>query len=209
MFLCYTFYNIKEILYEKSFYYNNNSLTYQLSGHNKNKVNIVVNISSLQEVKNGYYGILQAIFKQVGEIALSTYLTIPLKAPDYSHIEGATEITYSSAGSPVYYTDAYRIYKTSSETFAEDTYNIDWDVVHSLEFYKLDKNGEPEINDLGEKTVSAMSADYIPKLHQIQRKNPDGYATIYQALQAAPFYAEGYDEIIVAVGATNAHPPIP
>lgn len=166
----------------------------------KNQVNITANISSLQEIKNGYYGILKATFKQVGETALSTYLTIPLKAPYCSHIEGATEITYSSSGSPSYYADAYRIYKNVNDIeqpFKEETENIDWDVVHALEFYKLDRNGNPEIDDTGEKVVSAMSADYIPKLHQIQRTNPKGYSTMYQALQAAPFYAEGYDEICV------------
>jgi hypothetical protein len=35
-----------------------------------------------------------------------------------------------------------------------------------------------------------MSADYIPKLYQLIRNG-----RTYQGLQAAPFYASGYDEI--------------
>lgn len=185
---------------------NQEVLTLDQNQDEKNKVNIIVNINSLQEVKDGYYGILQVTFKQLGEMALSTYLTIPLKAPEYSHIEGATEITYSSFGSPSYYTDAYRIYKNWNETeepFVEEVENIDWDIVHALEFYKLDANGNPEFNEIGERAVSAMSADYIPKLHQLQRPNPDGYTTIYLGLQAAPFYAEGYDNICVICTQNN------
>jgi hypothetical protein len=125
-------------------------------------------MQSLSVVRDGYYGILAATFKQANNIDLTAYLSIPLKAPDFSHIEGATEITYSSAGSPSYYSDAYKIYKNindTSNTFIEIK-DVDWNVVHDLEFYKLDKKGNPVINEFtGEREVSAMCVDYIPKLH--------------------------------------------
>jgi hypothetical protein len=141
------------------------------------KVDIEININSLNEVKNGYYGIVQASFKQLNELELTTYLALPLKAADISHIEGATDITYSASGAPTYYADAYRIFTNNSSDTAPFTeiLNVDWDVVHDLEFYKLDSQGHPIINDFtGEKEVSAMSVDYVPKLQSLLRPDDTG-----------------------------------
>lgn len=169
------------------------------SEESRNKVELEVNITSLTEVQNGYYGIIYATYYQANGIPLTAYLTIPLKAPNYSHIEGATEITYNSAGSPQYYSDAYKIFVNNEDSLTNpflENMDVDWDVVHDVDFYKLDKQGNRIVNaETGEYEVSAMSADYIPKLNNLIRANANGRPTIYKGLQAAPFYAEGYDDI--------------
>jgi hypothetical protein len=51
----------------------------------------------------------------------------------------------------------------------------DWNVVHDINFYKLDKSGKPVINkETGEAEVATMSKDYIPKLCQLLRYNSHG-----------------------------------
>lgn len=169
------------------------------SEESRNKIHLKINIDSLLEVQNGYYGIIYATYHQANGIPLTAYLSIPLKAPGYSHIEGATEITYNSAGSPQYYSDAYKIFENNEVSMANpfmENMEVDWDVVHDVDFYKLDKNGKRIVNEeTGEYEISAMSADYIPKLNNLIRANASGRPTIYKGLQAAPFFAEGYDEV--------------
>jgi hypothetical protein len=112
-------------------------------------------------------------------------LSIPLKAPQYSHIEGASEITYSSGGSPQYYSDAYKIFKNNNNIdipFSE-IFNVDWNVVHNVDYYKIDKNGEYIVNpESGEREISAMCVDYIPKLYDLIRTDSEGYSYRYQGL---------------------------
>lgn len=172
----------------------------------RNKVTLLVNISNLTEVASGYYGILYATYTQANGIPLTAYLSIPLKAPGYSHIEGASEITYTSGGAPQYYSDAYKIFLNNDSLvnpFIEVT-GVNWDVVHDVDFYKKDKNGKYVINqETGEKEISAMCADYIPKLNYLVRKSSAGTSQRYQGLQAAPFFAEGYDQICITCSSTN------
>lgn len=170
---------------------------------NKIKLQVNENINSLNDISGGYYGILKATFKQPNAINLVAFLSIPLKAPGYSHIEGAQEITYNSSGVPQYYSDAYKIFKEGHEDgvmnnpFTEIS-KTDWNVVHDINFYKLDKSGKPVINkETGEAEVATMSKDYIPKLCQLLRYNSHGILQTYQALRAAPMFASGYDEICV------------
>jgi hypothetical protein len=60
---------------------------------------------------------------------------------------------------------------------------VDWDVVHDIDFYKLDKQGNRIVNaETGEYEISAMSADYIPKLNNLIRANATGRPTIYKGL---------------------------
>ena len=169
------------------------------SEESQNKIHLKININSLLEVQNGYYGIIYATYHQANGIPLTAYLSIPLKAPGYSHIEGATEITYNSSGSPQYYSDAYKIFENNEASIANpftENMEVDWDIVHDIDFYKLDKNGNRIVNkETGEYEISAMSADYIPKLNNLIRANANGRPTIYKGLQAAPFFAEGYDQI--------------
>ena len=175
------------------------ALSIKESGESRNKITLEVNITSLSEVQNGYYGIIYATYHQANGIPLTAYLNIPLKASGYSHIEGATEITYNSAGSPQYYSDAYKIFINNEDSIANpflENMEVDWDVVHDIDFYKLDKQGNRIVNpETGEYEISAMSADYIPKLNNLIRANATGRPTIYKGLQAAPFFAEGYDEV--------------
>lgn len=174
-----------------------------ISALEPNKVKLIVNISSLNQVANGYYGIIQATFEQIDATTITSYLSIPLKASGYSHIEGATEITYNSSGSPQYYSDAYKLFMenendTTDNPFLEiETSDLDWNVVHSIDLYKT-VNGQKVMNqNTGEYEVSAMAADYIPKLKPLFRYNSNKSLVKYQGLCAAPFYATGYNEICI------------
>ena len=173
------------------------------SKYDPNKINLKINMTSLNDVSEGYYGILKATFKQVNSINLVAFLALPLKAPGYSHIEGAQEITYNSSGIPQYYSDAYKIFKEGHEDgIINNPYteimDVDWNVVHDINFYKLDGNGRPIINkESGEAEIASMSRDYVPKLTQLLRYNSHGILHTYQALRAAPMFASGYDEICV------------
>jgi hypothetical protein len=52
---------------------------------------------------------------------------------------------------------------------------VNWDVVHDVDFYKKNKKGGYVINEeTGEKEISAMCADYIPKLNYLVRKSSSG-----------------------------------
>lgn len=172
----------------------------QVSSLEPNKVKLIVNLSSLSQVADGYYGVIQATFEQINQTTITSYLTIPLKAKGYSHIEGATEITYSSSGSPQYYTDAYKLFQENEDDTTNpflEVLNLDWNVVHDIDYYKL-VNGKKVMNEsTGEYEVSSMAADYIPKLGKLYRKDPSGNLIAYQGLKAAPFYATGYDEICI------------
>ena len=174
-----------------------------ISALEPNKVKLIVNISSLNQVIDGYYGIIQASFEQIDATTITSYLNIPLKANGYSHIEGATEITYNSSGSPQYYSDAYKLFMENENDTTDNPFlevavaDLDWNIVHNVDFYKI-VNGQRVINqNTGEYEVSAMAADYIPKLKPLFRYNADKSLVRYQGLCAAPFYATGYNEICV------------
>jgi hypothetical protein len=119
-------------------------------------------------------------------MSLTASLAIPLKAAGYSHIEGATEITYGSSGSPQYYTDVYKIFQENSSDTATTPFievpvsTLDWNVVHNIDFYKIGKDGEKVIDpNTGEYAVSAMAQDYVPKLSYLYRYDASGYLAQY------------------------------
>ena len=168
-----------------------------------NKIKLIVNISSLNQVVDGYYGIISATFEQIDATTITSYLNIPLKANGYSHIEGATEITYNSSGSPQYYSDAYKLFienenNTTDNPFLEvSVSDLDWNIVHSIDLYKTVDGKKIKNPNTGEYEISAMAADYVPKFKPLFRYNADKSLVRYQGLCAAPFYATGYNEICI------------
>lgn len=162
---------------------------------NENVVYLKPNLTSLDDLKDeGYFGIIQATYTQMNETKLVAYLNIPLKRKEYTHIEGAQEISYSSAGSASYYPDAYRIFYTNDITRmpTEEYDGITWSILHDLDLRVKGEDGEYKKDSSGAYIVSNMATDYMPSLNRINRED-----RWYDALVAPSFYASGYDRICV------------
>ena len=107
---------------------------------------------------------------------LEAYLPIPLKTQNASHMEGAREIIYNNQGTPSYYSDAYVLYSYDSDGYKDS--EALWTIKYNEE-------------------TNGMSASYIPTLKDIhQRKG-------YKGLQASPFYASGYNDMVCVSGQTQ------
>ena len=107
---------------------------------------------------------------------LEAYLPIPLKTKNASHMEGAREIIYNNQGTPSYYSDAYVLYSYNSDGYKDS--EALWTIKYNEE-------------------TNGMSASYIPTLKDIpQRKG-------YKGLQASPFYASGYNDMVCVSGQTQ------
>lgn len=162
---------------------------------NEHQIKLKVNIPELNYLTNkGFYGILQATYEQLNETKLTAYLNIPLRRRGYTHIEGAQEITYSSAGSASYYPDAYRIFMTNDiNRMPTEIYDgVTWTVLNDLDLRVKGEDGNYVVDSTGAYVTSNMAMDYMPKLNRINRED-----RWYEALVAAPFYASGYDRICV------------
>lgn len=102
-----------------------------------------------------------------------SYLPIPLKASDYAHIEGATEVIYNHQGTPSYYSGPYVLYKLEDSEYVAQ--GCSWEIVCG-----------------GIDGLTGLAQSYIPTLKPI--KNNDNK----KGLCASTFYASGYnDEVCV------------
>ena len=166
-----------------------------LDKRNENQVQLVPHFTNLDDLKDkGYFGILQATYTQLNETKLVAYLNIPLKRKGYTHIEGAQEISYSSAGSASYYPDAYRIFYSDDITHmpTEEYDGITWSILHDLDLRIKGEDGEYKVDENGAYITSNMAMDYMPTMNRINRED-----RWYEALVAPSFYASGYDRICI------------
>ncbi len=186
--------------------------------NNPNQIELETTLENLNDLKNGYYGILQVSFHQLNQTTLTTYMNIPLKQATYSHIEGGQEITYSASGAPSYDSEAYKLFSINPTTgFFDEHLDVEWKINHNIDVYvkgqpeyrevstnnwvdannkKVDSDGYL-LNAIGERIVSGMTESYIPKLNDVYK-----VGHTYKALSPATFYAENYDEICVKCQST-------